>query len=186
MTPFALPEQLEVNGSMYDIRTDFRDILNILLAFDDPDLTATEKRYVCLFLLYVNFDSIPPEAYEKAYQAAIRFIDNGIEEDGNSPRTMDWEQDAALIFPAVNKVAGFETRSAEYLHWWTFLGFFMEIKDSVYSTILNLRKKKARKKKLEPWEAEFWLANAKICKLPMKKLSTEEQAEKDRLNALFC
>ncbi len=184
MSAFTLPTRLDVVGREYDIRTDFRDILKILTAFDDPELEANEKQYVCLYILYVDFNAIPREAYEDAYRAAIRFIDNGIEGDGKSPRTMDWEQDAAILFPAVNKAAGFETRSADYLHWWTFAGFFMEIKDSTYATILSLRQKKAKGKKLEKWEREFWQSNAKICRL-RTKLTAEEQAERDRLNALL-
>ncbi len=184
MTAFTLPTRLDVAGREYDIRTDFRDILRILTAFDDPELEANEKQYVCLYIFYVDFNSIPREAYEDAYKAAVRFIDNGIEGDGKSPRTMDWEQDAAILFPAVNKAAGFETRSADYLHWWTFAGFFMEIKDSTYATILSLRQKKVKGKKLEKWEREFWRTNAGICRL-RTKLTAEEQAEKDRLNALL-
>ena len=164
------------------IRSDFRDILRILTAFEDPELKDNEKQYVCLYILYTDFDSILQTEYQAAYEAAIKFIDNGAESDGNSPRTMDW--DAALLFPAVNRVAGFETRSADYLHWWTFTGFFMEIKDSIYASVLSLRQKKAKGKKLEKWEREFWQANRKICVL-QPRLTAEEKAEKDRLNALL-
>ena len=181
---FDLPTCLEVNGQTWSIRTDFRDILKILIAFEDPELEKNEKQYICMFILYEDFDSIPPGEYQAFYDAAIRFIDNGAENDGHSPRTMDWEQDATILFPAINRVAGFETRSAKYIHWWTFMGFFMEIKDSIYATVLNLRQKKAKGKKLEKWEREFWQTNSKICVLKTK-LTAEEQAEKDRLNALL-
>ena len=97
---------------------------------------------------------------------------------------MDWEQDEAIMFPAINKVAGFETRSAEYIHWWTFMGYYMEISEGVFSNVLNLRMKKAKGKKLEKWEREFWNSNRDICTLKTK-LSSEEQAEKDRINALL-
>lgn len=182
---FDLPTQLEVAGQQYDIRTDYRDILRILIAFEDPELDVNEKLYVCLYILYQDFDTLPPEDYEAAYEAAIQFIDNGIEGDGKKgPRVMDWEQDAAILFPAINKVAGYETRAVEYLHWWTFMGFFMGIRDGTFSTVLGIRQKKAKGKKLEKWEQEFWQGNQKLCKL-QTKLTAEEQAEKDRLNALL-
>lgn len=181
---FDLPTSLEVSGEEYAIRSDFRDVLRILLAFDDPELPANEKEYICLYLLYVDFERIPAEDYAEAYKAAVRFIDNGAENDGHSPRTMDWEQDANLLFPAINSVAGYEVRSVEYLHWWTFTGYFMEIKDSIYSTVLQLRSKKAKGKKLEKSEREFWQANRKICAL-RPKLTEEEQAERDRLKAIL-
>ena len=97
---------------------------------------------------------------------------------------MDWEQDAPLIFPAVNRVAGFEVRAAKHLHWWTFLGYLMEIRDSTFATILALRQKKARGKKLEKEEAEFWRRNAGVCELK-KRLTAAERAEKRRLERMM-
>ena len=64
---------------------------------------------------------------------------------------MDWEQDSAVIIPAVNKVLGKEIRSMPYCHWWTFLGAYMEIGDGVYQQILQIRQKKLKGKKLEKW-----------------------------------
>lgn len=182
-----LPEVLSVNGNPRSIRSDFRDILNIIMAFDDPDLEDREKVYVCLVVLYEDFEDIDPEDYEEAFKAAVDFIDQGTgneEAEKKHPRTMDWAQDENLLFPAVNKVAGFETRTVEYLHWWTFIGYFMEITDGAFATILSLRTKKAKHKPLEKWEQEFWRANNGICALK-ERLSAEEQAERDRLNELL-
>ena len=93
---------------------------------------------------------MPRGDLQAAFDAAVAFIDHGSVNDGRpSPRTMDWTQDANLIFPAVNKVAGLEVRGVEYMHWWTFMGYFMEIKDTTYAAILGLRGKKAKGKKLE-------------------------------------
>lgn len=184
-----LPRSVNVNGSEYDIRTDFRDILRIITAFNDPDLEDNEKVYICLCIFYENFEALHPNDYEAALKAAIKFIDQDDkdvdkEETHKSPRVMDWEQDEAILFPAINKVAGCEVRSAKYIHWWTFLGYYMEISEGVYSNVLSLRLKKAKGKKLEKWEREFWSANKDICVLKTR-LSEEEQAEKDRLNALL-
>lgn len=184
MMIYELPTCLEVNNKSWEIRTDFRDVLKILIAFEDPELENNEKQYICLFILFVDFESIPQNEYADFYKAAIKFIDNGAESNEHSPRTMDWEQDASLLFPAVNRVAGYEVRAVEYLHWWTFTGYFMEIKDSIFATVLNLRQKKAKGKKLEKWEREFWQTNKNICVLKTK-LTEEEQAEKDRLNAIL-
>lgn len=183
-----LPTRLEVSGRKYAIRTDFRDILKILQAFTDPELENEEKVYICLFILYRDFNSIPQSDYAAAYEAAAGFIDCGIHTGGeqkrSSARTMDWEQDAPIIFPAINKVAGCEVRSLSYLHWWTFMGYYMEIHDGVFSQVMALRSKKARGKKLEKWESEFWTANKSLCVL-QEKLSKEEQEELDRINKLL-
>lgn len=182
---YDLPTSVEFGGREWAINTDFRDVLNVLLAFDDPELTNAEKGYVCLRNLYVDYDDIPRDQMQAAYDAAIEFIDHGHpDEKKPSKKTMDWEQDASLIFPAVNHVAGFEVRSADYIHWWTFMGYFMEIKDSTYSTVLSLRQKKARGKKLEKYEQEYWKNNRGICELRRKE-TEEEKAEKARLEAML-
>ncbi len=181
---FDLPTSLEVNGRAWPINTDFRDVLRTLTAFEDPNLTDEEKAYICLHNTYPDLQDIPENDIQAAFDAAVAFIDHGNRDDGPSPRTMDWTQDACLIFPAVNRSAGFEVRSAEYIHWWTFLGYFMEIKDSVYATVLNLRGKRARGKKLEKDEKEFWNRNRSVCELK-KKYTDEELEEQARLNSLL-
>lgn len=184
---WELPESLTVAGREYEIRTDFRDVLRILTALSDPDMEEQEKIYVCLFILFWDFEELPPDGYEEAFQAAIRFIDcgrNWEESPQKSPRVMDWEQDGSLLFPAINKVAGREVRTVDYMHWWTFMGCYMEISDGVFSTILSLRQKRAKGKKLEKWEQEFWQQNKDICVLK-KRLSQEEMEERARLDALL-
>ncbi len=182
-----MPCSLVVHGNEYDIETDFRWVLKTLAAFNDPDLENSEKALVCLMNTYLDFDTLPQDDYEEAFREALRFIDNGVEQESDrrpAPRIMDWEQDERLLFPAINKVAGFETRSAEYVHWWTFLGWYMEISEGVFSNILSLRLKRAKHKKLEKWEQEFWSANKDICVL-RERLSEEEKAERERLQKLL-
>lgn len=181
----GLPKSLNVNGCDYTIRSDFRDILKIICAFNDPDLRQEEKVYICLFILFEDFEIIPRGDYGAAFSAALNFIDYGMKDtDAKSPRIMDWEQDENIMFPAVNKVAGFETRTAEYIHWWTFMGYYMEISEGVFSHVLSMRSKKAKHKRLDKWEQEYWNANKSICVL-QPKLTAEEKAAKDKLNAML-
>ena len=181
---FDLPTALEVGGRMWDIATDYRDILRILTAFEDPDLTDADKAMLCLYNLYVDLEEMPQEHLQAAFDAALQFIDHGANGDKGGPRTMDWTQDAPLIFPAVNRAAGFEVRSVDYMHWWTFLGLFMEIRDSTYATVLSLRGKKSRGKKLEKQEQEFWSHNKDICVLKRRE-TEEERAERERLKKIL-
>ena len=181
----GLPKELEVGGVSYKIRTDYRDILNIMEAFNDPDLEEREKLFVCLYVLYEDFETMPPEDYEDAYKKAVWFMDCGTEPKGGAqPKLMDWEQDERILFPAINSVAGFEVREKEYLHWWTFMGYFMEIHEGVFSQVLSLRQKKAKGKKMEKWEREFWGTNKDLCEL-RTKLSEEEKEKKAKLEAML-
>lgn len=182
-----LPQSVTVNGSEYAVRTDYRDILRILEAYNDPNLEDREKVYICLVIFYEDFIDVMPESdYEEALIQAIRFIDMGEPDGGKkrNPKTMDWEQDEGILFPAINKVAGREVRAMDYLHWWTFMGYFMEISDGVFSQVMSLRMKKAKGKKLEKHEREFWNANKSMCVL-RKKISEQQKDEIDRLRAMF-
>ena len=174
---FDLPTSLDVNGAARDIDSDYRQVLRILQAFEDPDLSDAEKAMVAIYNLYVDAEQIPAEDMQAAFDAALSFIDCGGGQEQPGPRTMDWAQDAPIIFPAVNRAAGFEVRGVAYMHWWTFVGYFMEIRDSTCATVLGLRQKKARGKKLEKFEKEFWQQNRGLCEL--KRRLTEAEREED-------
>ena len=182
---YDLPTSVEFGGRKWDINTDYRDILEIISAFEAEELTDQEKVYVCLYDLYSDFENIPHDLYQAAYEKAIEFIDHGSGDSKKLPvKTMDWEQDANIIFPAINHVAGYEVRAVDYLHWWTFMGMFMEIKDSTCATVFSLRQKKARGKKLEKYEREFWNNNKSLCELRRKE-TAEDKAQKAKLEAIL-
>ena len=44
----ALPETLTVGGEEYPIRTDYRNVLQVFEAFQDPELTQEEKWIVVI------------------------------------------------------------------------------------------------------------------------------------------
>lgn len=176
---WRLPESLEVGGSIFRIRTDFRDILTIFEAFNDPDLPDFAKTEVMLRIMYPDIEKIPKENLNEAVKKGMEFINHGVDDDGKpKPRLMDWEQDADLIIPAINKVASIgDVRSVKYLHWWTFLGYYMEIGDGLFTQVLNIRHKRMKGKKLEKWEKEFAAENKSLINL--KKRLTEEERERE-------
>jgi hypothetical protein len=181
-----LPKSLNIRGNNYDIRTDYRTILLIFEAYGDPDLTLQEKTVVMLQCLYDKFEAIPESDYEEAIDKAVWFMDGGKDLDDikDTKKVIDWAHDEQLIFPAVNKVAGYETRSAEYLHWWTFLGFFNEIGEGLFSTVISIRQKKNKGKKLERYEQDFYRENKKLIDLAVK-YTKEEHEEIDHWNELL-
>ena len=180
----TLPTSLNVNGKAHPIRSDYRNILTIFTAFSDDSLTDEDKLYVCLKRLYTDFDKIPKSDYEAAYKAAFRFIECNQRGNGNSPRVLDWEKDEQLIFPAVNKAAGMEVRALPYLHWWTFLGYFQSVDhDDLFSYVLGIRQKRAKGKKLEKWEREFYNSNKALCSL--EKTEDKPKTTADTAKAIF-
>ena len=194
MYAWNLPTALNVGGRNYKIRTDYRVILDILAAMNDPDIfepgmtegeKQAEKVLTMLQILYIDFDSIPECDWQEAAQKACEFIDCGIKDDGvPKPRLMDWEQDAPIIVPAVNKTCRFDVRSVKYMHWWTFFGYYMEIGESVLSNVVAIRDKKRRGKKLDDREREFYKNNKKLVDLKSKKIERSDE-EKEALRKLF-
>lgn len=176
-----LPQTLNINGRAYKIRSDYRDILQIIAAFGDKELSDEEKAYVCLKRLFIAMESIPKSDYQDAYEAAITFIECHISDRKPSPKVVNWEKDEQLIFPAINKVAGIEVRAVPYMHWWTFLGYFQSIdREDIWGFILTIRQKRAKGKKLEKYEKDFLNANRDICEVEFReeKATTEDSLAK--------
>lgn len=183
---YELPTRLTVNGVEHPIRYQWQAVLDIIAALNDRELEDGEKVYCCLYILYEDFDELDKDDYEAAFRAAKDFINCGEEDDSEkSPaKIVDFVQDERLLIAAVNRVAGKEIRNEEDIHWWTFLGWFMEIGDCSYSQVLNIRQKKAKGKQLEKWEQEFYASNKKMIDIQIK-LTEEEKEEERRLNELL-
>ena len=181
----ALPTTLLVGGVEREIRTDYRDCLNIMEACGDPDLNHVEKLEVMVDILYK--DDIEPEYIEAAMEKAVWFLNcgNTIEDNPkNTKRVFDWQQDEQIMFAALNRVAGKELRAEQYVHYWTFISYFHEIGEGLFSTVIGIRSKKNKHKKLEVHEKEFYKENKALIDLK-KKYSTEQQAEMAYINSLL-
>ena len=192
---WELPTSISVNNTEYAIRTDYRAVMDLLTAFSDKEMLgeSEDETNIIRALLVLNIlfiDEVKPEDQNEAIKKAIEFIDMGIESsrDVKKPTLMEWEQDAPLIIPAINKVLGREIRADKYMHWWTFLSAYMEIGECSFTHIINIRDKKAKGKKLEKWELEY-IQEHKDIVLLREKLTENEQlereAEKNAVNELL-
>lgn len=182
----ALPECLSIENVDYGIRSDYRNVLQVFEAFADPELEQGEKWIVAIYLLLEPFtcaDDVLEAAengfnVDEAAKKIIWFISSGQESgDKKELPTYDWIQDEQMIFSAVNKVAGKETRELEYLHWWTFLGYFNEVGEGNLSFVVGIRNKLNKHKNLEKHEREFLNNNSKLVKLEKRK--TKEELEQE-------
>lgn len=157
MSAWELPEELEVGGKAYRIRSDYRAVLDIMTLLGDKDLSDYERGEMALEILYEDFDGMPPSDYREACERLMWFVGGG-DSPAKPPRRKlaDWKQDAPLIIPAVNRVMGCEVRSVPYMHWWTFLGAYMEVGDCLFAQVVAIRNKKQKGKKLEKHEQAFY------------------------------
>jgi len=182
MTPWKLPESVDIGGTVYEINTDFRDILEIMGYLNDPDTPEYLRWQIATALFYEG--DIPPEHQKEAMEYLASFISCGEQDGKPGPTLLDWEQDARIIVADVNKVAGMEIRALAYLHWWTFLSYFQAIGEGQLSTLVSIRDKMRRGKKLESWEQEYYRENKGRVDLK-KRYSAEELAEQERLKKLL-
>lgn len=188
----ALPEYLTVGDEDHRLRSDYRDVLQVFEAFSDPELEKGEKCIVAIYLLLEPFTCAEDvyEATEKGFDVneAIEkikwFICAGEKAEKETLPTYSWVKDEQMIFSAVNKVAGTETREAAYIHWWTFLGYFNEIGEGNFSYIVGIRHKLNEHKKLDKQEHEFYKNNTELVKLEPPK-TKEELAEKAERQAIL-
>ena len=178
---YGLPKYVEIDGSEHEIRYDYRVILEIIEALNDPELDDQERALALLQIFYVNLDEITD--YDEAVQACFKFINGGKEEHTSKKhsRVMDWEQDFPIIVAPINRVLGYEIRSIEYdienntggLHWWTFLSAYMEIGDCLYAQIVRIREMRAKGKPLDKSDREFYRKNRDL--IDRKRHYTEEE-----------
>lgn len=184
MNVWSFPTFLNIGGVEYEIRTDYRVVLDLLMALNDPELTDSDNKMsaymqsrVILGIMFPDCDNIPQEHIQEALDKVAEFIDMGIGDDSKKPKTMDWEQDAPIIIPAINKVLNKEIRAEKYMHWWTFLGAYMEIGEGLFSNIIHIRQKKAKGKKLEKWEQDFYKENKSLVDFQHKEKRSNEEKE---------
>lgn len=182
MNPWNLPETAEIGGKVYELHADFRDIMEIMGYLNDPDRPEYLRWRIAIALFYEG--EIPQEHYYEAMQYLSAFISCGDIDTKPGPKLIDWEQDALAIVADVNKVSGKEVRALPYLHWWTFMSFFQAIGEGQLSTIVSIRDKLRKGKKLEKLEQDFYRENKSRIDFK-RRYSAEDLAEQERLKKIL-
>ena len=171
-------------GKKYNIRNkgDYRTILDCFQALSDAELESNERLIASLLIFYEDFNSIGdlykvddlPYFVKEMYNF---FNCNEQAVTTSKHKLIDWEQDCQLVCSAINKVAGFEIRSVDYLHWWTFMGYYSAIGECPLSTIISIRDKIMRGKKLENFEKEYRRNNPQFFVWNNKTIEDKEAEE---------
>ena len=173
-----LPIAVEINGKSHPIRNkcDYRVVLDVICALNDTELTDEEKVKCALFIFYEDISAI--DDFETAIKEMFRIINGGEEQEESQeqkPQLMDWQHDFTQLAPPISRVLGYDVRTPnKYTHWYSFLGGYMEIGECTFSTIVSIRSKRAKGKKLDKWEEEYIREHRKMVELP-RKFTAEEQ-----------
>lgn len=167
MLYFENPKELVIEEKSYKIRTDYRDILTILSAFEDTTLLKREKLEVMIKILFEDEPPLIDETFEKSYMflnADIEGLSNEkknkkikqskVEESRLYSFTRDWQ----LIVAAMNKYFGCSIREIEYLHWFDFIAAFNNLGECSFTHIVDLRRRK-KQNKLDKDEKMYYYKN---------------------------
>ena len=185
---YELPTSVFVNDREYTItnKGDFRMILDCFAAMRDDKMSEGYRALASLLIFYNEFNCIEDvvnaeDDLTDLIKGMYWFINCGQDEAPGAKMSrplIDWEKDSQMICSAVNRVANVEVRSLDYLHWWTFIGYYMAIGESTLATVISIRNKLVMGKKLEKWEREFKRDNPDYFNW---KSNTVEEREADRL-----
>lgn len=190
-----LPSSVMIGDVEYSLRTDYRNVLDVFVVFNDSELSKAEKWFTATYMMLESFN-----CYEDLEQALINGFDlkeacekliwffNAGKEETEQKATKqpmyDWEQDEQMIFSAVNHVANKEVREIEYMHWWTFLAYFNEIGEGLFSYVVGIRRKKSKGIKLDKAEQQFCKDNPDLIEIK-KKYTFEEKQFFDEISELL-
>ena len=165
MDLYALPTSLNIDGREWKITNngDFRVILDCFDALTDEEMSKQERVVACLLIFFEELQTIDDclafgDDLPKVIDQMKLFFNCG-HEDCTLAKTegkyFDWNVDSQLICGAVTAVAKYDVRLPQYTHWWTFLGYFSNIREGTFLTVVSIRSKIVRGKKLEKYEREF-------------------------------
>lgn len=160
---YELPTEIIIEGIPYSIREkgDYRMVLGCFSVLEDEELEQQERIISALIIFYEDFDDVDDILGNKHLESLVKQMyeffngDRISSEKKQQRKLIDWSGDSAMICSAINKVAGKEIRSEPYIHWWTFLSYYMSVGESVFSTVVSIRDKLANGKSLEKWEREY-------------------------------
>lgn len=177
MIGYDLPASVNVGGRDFAIRTDYRAILDIVAAMNDPELTEEDRTVVALGIFYE--DEIP-EDLQEAVDKCLWFISGGDDKkaDKPQPKLVDWEKDFKWIAAPITKAFGQDVRAVK-MHWWTFLAYYYEIGECTFSQIVKIRSARATGKKLDKDDLDWARKNADLVYIEQKY----SQAEEDLISA---
>ena len=180
---YNIPTSITIQDKSFGIRDkgDYRVVLDCFSALNDTELSEQERMIACLIIFYEDLNSIEDieklSDIEQAIKEMYRFFNCGEEDSIGAKfnyRLIDWDKDSQMISAAINKVANTEIRLAPYIHWWTFMGYYTAVGDSLLSQVVSIRHKIVTNKKLEKYEQDFKRDNPQYFVWNHKSLEEQE------------
>ena len=71
---YELPKSMIVSGNEYKFCSDFREILEVIIPLNDPDLLEEEKIFCSANLFFEDFESVRNEDVNDCISQMMKFI----------------------------------------------------------------------------------------------------------------
>ena len=171
----SLPTKIRIEGTEYDIRTDFRISVLCSLLMEDDSLNKKQKVRQALNLYY----PVIPINKREAVNKIIWFYRCGNDKGhitknskSNNKKIFDYDVDANYIYSAFMSQYGVDLQDIKQLHWWKFKALLEGLKeDNKLSKIIEYRSMDISK--IQDKEQR------KFYKDMQKKYSLQEESEEE-------
>jgi len=178
-----IPEEVEINGQIYPINTDFRTSILFELMFEEPGLSEEEIIYNSLDLF---FGDNKPEDLDLAIESILWFYTCGRKKeesggggDGKSDikRIYSFEHDAEYIYSAFLTQYGIDLQDIDYLHWWKFRAMFNSLNDDLlFTKIMSFRAKEITSD-MSDSEKSYYRKMKRLYALPDNRSPEEKESD---------
>ena len=173
------PTKIKIKEKVYDIRSDFRTALRVISAFEDKNLTDSEKVYITLKNIYI--EEISKEDIEEAYIKAVKFLDCGKDdrkESNDKPtiRLYSFSKDGNYIYSGINSTHNIDLDKCD-IHWWKFVALFMDMNSECAFGEIMYYRQRASEGKLTKEEKKIYKKMKNVLDLNVNKTESQEKID---------
>lgn len=134
------PSYVVVNGTRYNINTDYRIALRCFEIISDDEISDLERS---LAIIYTLYGELPNDAQtqEKLLELASKYLQCGesIETQSRRADDMDFEQDSGYIYASFLSDYGFDVTEKQ-LHWWKYIELIQGLSENaILSRVREIR-----------------------------------------------
>lgn len=175
------PDQVEVNGRSYEIRTDFRISILFEMMMQDDSLDPRAKVRKGLELYY----PVIPGDVTEAVDTLLWFYRCGRDETTQQKRMAarrgknqiySFEHDAGLIYAAFLLAYNIDLQDIRYMHWWRFRFLFNSLpRDCEFARAMEYRSIDISDS-MSKDQKDFYKKMKRLYALPLSKAEDDRQA----------
>jgi hypothetical protein len=176
---YKAPSTVLIGDIAYDINTDFRDCMNVIIQMNNPDLSPQEKAVLIIYYMYLD----DPHDLQEGIEKALWFLRCGedIKDDKKRPILHDFEKDQSYIVSAFAKL-GVDLYTIDSMHWWVFMARFSDLpEDAAYSRIMYLRSRHSKNELTKEERKQCERLGWDIIEI-QKPMTAEEKAFEEMFN----